>query len=76
MINENPSINFTFMKLEAVAHKVGMGKSTLLAWESSGKFPRAVRLSPTIRVWLQQDIDNWILEQHGKSLTNNVGGRP
>ena len=74
MINENATVNHSFIKLEPLAHKVAMGKSTILAWESTGKFPRAVRLSPTIRVWLLQDIDRWILAQHSKSPTNSVGG--
>ena len=74
MTNQNTSIHPKFLKIDSVASQVGMGKSTVLAWESTGKFPRAVRLSKTIRVWLQQDIDNWILEQHGNPLTNKVGG--
>lgn len=74
MIDENTTVSYKFTKLEAIAQQVAMGKSTILAWESTGKFPRAVRLSPTIRVWLQQDVDNWIVEQHEKSLTNNAGG--
>jgi prophage regulatory protein len=74
MIDEYTTVSYKFTKLEAIAQQVAMGKSTILAWESVGKFPRAVRLSPTIRVWLQQDVDNWIVEQHEKSLTDNAGG--
>ena len=74
MTDQNASIQPKFSKIDSVASQVGLGKSTVLAWESIGKFPRAVRLSHTVRVWLQQDIDNWILEQHGKSLTKKVGG--
>ena len=55
-----------FIKLDAAAAQVGMGKSTLLAWEATGRFPRAVRLSPTLRVWLESDIEKWILEQHAR----------
>ncbi len=74
MTNQNTSIHPKFSKLDSVASQVGMGKSTVLAWESTGKFPRAVRLSTTIRVWLQQDIDNWVLEQHGKHSLTKLGG--
>jgi len=52
-----------FIKLPEVANQTGMGKSTILAWESQGRFPKAVRLSKTIRVWLQQDIDSWVLSK-------------
>lgn len=57
-----------FLKLETVSAQTGMGKSTILAWESTGRFARAVRLSPTIRVWLQDDVDQWIREKHKKAI--------
>jgi predicted DNA-binding transcriptional regulator AlpA len=69
MTTEKPSLNPRFIKLEAAANKTSMGKSTLLAWEATGKFPKAVRLSATLRVWLEDDVNNWILEQHSKVAT-------
>ncbi len=60
-----------FLKLEVVAEQVSMGKSTILAWEALDKFPRAVRLSPTKRVWLQEDIERWINEKHTKAKEGN-----
>jgi predicted DNA-binding transcriptional regulator AlpA len=62
-----------FAKLESVAEQTAMGKSTVLAWEATGKFPRAVRLSATLRLWLQDDVDNWIIEQHKKSVSAPAG---
>ena len=56
-----------FIKLDSVADQAGMGKSTVLAWEATGRFPRAVRLSATLRLWLQEDVDNWIRDQHAKA---------
>lgn len=67
MTNQNTSTHPKFSKIDSVASQVGMGKSTILAWESTGRFPRAVRLSPTIRVWLQDDVDQWVLDQHAKT---------
>lgn len=67
MNHQNPSPFPRFIKLDATADRVGMGRSTVLAWEATGKFPRAVRLSPTLRVWLEADVDRWIIEQHAKS---------
>ncbi|WP_216167620.1 helix-turn-helix transcriptional regulator [Polynucleobacter finlandensis] len=52
-----------FTNLGEVARQTSLGKSTVLAWEAQGKFPRAIRLSPTKRVWLQSDIANWMLEK-------------
>ena len=67
MTNQNTSTHPKFSKLDSVSEQTGMGKSTILAWESTSRFPRAVRLSPTIRVWLQDDVDQWILDQHAKN---------
>ena len=52
------------MRLDEVAERVSLGKSTILAWEALTKFPKAVRLSPTLRLWLESDINQWIYEQH------------
>jgi len=53
-----------FARISEVAEITGLGKSTILAWETQGKFPKAVRLSPTFRVWLEADIHTWILAKH------------
>jgi prophage regulatory protein len=69
MTEQNISTHPRFIKLDVTAEKVGMGKSTVLAWEATGRFPRAVRLSPTLRVWLEADVDRWILERHANNST-------
>jgi prophage regulatory protein len=61
MMTINPgNIAPQFVRLEYVAKRTSLGKSTVLAWEAAGKFPKAIRLSATLRVWLESDIDNWI----------------
>jgi predicted DNA-binding transcriptional regulator AlpA len=57
-----------FIRLPEVSMLTGLGKSTILAWEASGRFPQATRLSATMRVWLQQDITNWIMKKSGRQL--------
>ena len=52
-----------FITLSQVIEKVSLGGSTILRWEKLGKFPEAVRLSSTKRVWLKSDIDRWMLEK-------------
>jgi prophage regulatory protein len=49
-----------FLRLREVADRTAMGASTILAWEKSGKFPQAIRLSPGKRVWLSSDVDQWV----------------
>jgi len=61
-----------FVRLDDVSAITKLGKSTVLAWESQGKFPAAVRLSPTFRVWLEQDIYSWMLEKHSGQIGNST----
>jgi len=74
-MNKNATSSPRFIKLETAANQTSMGKSTLLAWEAAGKFPRAVRLSATLRVWLQDDVNHWILEQHAKIADSSLQGQ-
>ena len=53
-----------FLRLPEVSHLTGLGKSTILAWESQERFPKAVRLSPTVRVWMARDIEDWMTSQY------------
>ena len=66
-----------FLKLEDVSKITQLGKSTILAWESQGRFPPAVRLSPAFRVWLESDVYDWMMgkreesiQQHAKEVPN------
>jgi len=52
-----------FLKLEEISNKTKLGKSTILAWESQGRFPAAVRLSPAFRVWLESDVNSWMMSK-------------
>ena len=69
MIDASVKNNPQFVRLDHVAKQTGLGKSTVLAWEATGKFPKAIRLSATLRVWLESDINDWIIE---KSSPNKV----
>ena len=59
-----------FLRLRDVADLTAMGASTILAWEKSGKFPQAIRLSPGKRVWLSADVDQWV---HLKAIHKDGG---
>lgn len=52
-----------FIKLDDVSNITQLGKSTILAWESQGRFPAAFRLSPAFRVWLESDVHNWMMSK-------------
>jgi len=61
-----------FKSLPEISQSTKLGESTILAWEAKGKFPKAIRLSKTRRVWLESDVNTWMVEQHSK--TNTKGG--
>ncbi len=65
-----------FLRLPEVSQLTGLGKSTILAWESQERFPRAVRLSPTVRVWMAGDIEDWIKESYATSRKQIGAIRP
>lgn len=61
------------IRIDEVRSRTGLGKSTILAWESVGKFPKAVRLSKTLRLWLEADVNDWISQLHLKANQMNNG---
>jgi predicted DNA-binding transcriptional regulator AlpA len=63
MIDASVKNNPQFVRLDQVSKRTSLGKSTVLAWEATGKFPKAIRLSATLRVWLESDIDAWIVSK-------------
>jgi predicted DNA-binding transcriptional regulator AlpA len=62
--------NNRFISLEKVSELTSLGKSTVLLWEATNKFPPAVRLSKTKRVWLEGDVDSWIVSMHSQDTFN------
>lgn len=64
----NPEKSIRLIALPEVCSRVSMQRSTVLSWEAEGKFPRAVRLSSTKRVWLERDVDEWILSKHAAAV--------
>ena len=61
-----------FLKLEEISNKTKLGKSTILAWESQGRFPAAVRLSPAFRVWLESDVHQWMVNKRNVQAHDQV----
>jgi prophage regulatory protein len=66
---DSTSVSPRFLEIPEVSNRVSLGRTTILLWESEGRFPRAVRLSPTKRVWLESDINAWMLEKHAQETT-------
>ena len=53
-----------FKNINETSEIVSLSKSTILAWEIQGRFPKAVRLSKKKRVWLESDLNDWVLKMH------------
>ena len=60
-----------FKTIEQTSEIVSLSKSTILLWESQGRFPHAVRLSKKKRVWLESDLDDWILKMHASATESH-----
>ena len=61
-----------FKNINETSEIVSLSRSTILAWESQGRFPKAVRLSKKKCVRLESDLNEWVLKMHA-SETQNFG---
>jgi predicted DNA-binding transcriptional regulator AlpA len=57
-----------FVSLSQFINKTTLGKSTIALWEADGRFPKAIRLCRTKRVWLESDIDSWMHDQCNQNI--------
>jgi len=48
------------LRINEVSAITSIAKSTLNLWVAQGKFPKPISLSPTIKVWKQSSIQEWI----------------
>ena len=48
------------MRLPEVKRVTGLGRSTIYALVDAGKFPRQRKITPTIAVWSEAEVDAWI----------------
>ena len=48
------------LRINEVCNLTSVAKSTINLWVARGKFPKPILLSPTIKVWKQDTIQEWI----------------
>ena len=48
------------LRITEVSNKTTLAKSTIWLKMSQGKFPKPTKLSDSINVWRESDIDAWI----------------
>jgi prophage regulatory protein len=64
----NTSSANQLIRIQEVSNLVSLGKSTIRLWVAQGKFPPPITLSPTIKVWKPQDIQQWIEARYEKQV--------
>ncbi|NBV01090.1 MAG: AlpA family phage regulatory protein [Burkholderiaceae bacterium] len=58
------------LRISDVSKKTTLAKSTIWLKISQGKFPKGTKLSSSINVWRESDIDAWIDNQFIKAEKN------
>ncbi len=51
------------IKLKEVMHLTSLGRSTIYKLIADGKFPESVTLVGRHVAWVEEEIENWILEK-------------
>jgi len=57
------------LRITEVSNKTTLAKSTIWLKMSQGKFPKPTKLSDSINVWRESDIDAWI-NRHFEGASN------
>jgi len=58
-----PNSSNQLLRINEVSALTSLAKSTINLWVAQGKFPRPMSLSPTIKVWREQQLSDWIETQ-------------
>ena len=56
------------LRLKNVTEVTSMSRSTIYRLMEQGKFPKPVKLSQRIVGFLEQDIDQWILDRYQEGI--------
>ena len=49
------------IRIPKVMEKTGVAKSTLWLWVKDGNFPKPIKLSPRIAVWIEDEVNEWMM---------------
>ena len=58
------------LRITEVSSLTSLAKSTINLWVAQGKFPKPLNLSPTIKVWRNQSLIDWIEMQSNNKNQN------
>lgn len=51
------------LRLPQVKESTGLSKSSIYARIAEGTFPKQISIGPRLVVWVESDIQTWIVEQ-------------
>jgi prophage regulatory protein len=58
-----------FLRITEVSKITSLGKSTICLWVVQGKFPAPIKLSPTVKVWKEQELLGWLDGKAGENTS-------
>jgi len=61
------------LRINDVAKLTTLSKSCIHLWVAQGRFPAALTLSPTVKVWRMKDLIQWIEDQSPNQNLNTNG---
>ena len=61
--------NKQLLRITEVSDFTSLAKSTINLWVAQGKFPKPLLLSPTIKVWRLQQLEDWV-DAHTAALSD------
>jgi prophage regulatory protein len=59
------------LRISEVSDFTSLAKSTINLWVAQGKFPKPMTLSPTIKVWQIQQLNEWVDSHSNCNSTPN-----
>lgn len=48
------------LRIAKVQQRVGLGRSTIWLWIKQGRFPQGIKLSPSVTVWRESEINLFV----------------
>jgi prophage regulatory protein len=68
-VNEPPHTGLRLLRRAEMLRRTGLGRTTQWNLERAGFFPARVVIGQRIVGWLESDVDAWLRERAGSSLT-------
>ena len=64
-------MSHTILRLPQVKKRTGLSRSSIYLRMAHGEFPESISLGGRSVGWLEQDVDEWILERIEESRIND-----